>query len=181
MSCSSMAQTLLQQTSFSIYWPIYCLGLWYSTGSFSCPAWAGNSADFPWERRAPARLRKPRWSVALPGTTRRKPKTKWPWPYTPLDVRQDTSVPLAMEALNGLLHPCRAGWKSALWVGADSATHADVYQEHTNPSLVQHTYTAGKRLHMSKNSRGGYKRAEILPIGSSTEISPTQPHIICVE
>ena len=26
----------------------------------------------PWERRAPARLQKPRWSVALPGTTRRK-------------------------------------------------------------------------------------------------------------
>jgi hypothetical protein len=41
-------------------------------------------------------------------------------PYTPQDVLRDTSVPLAMEALNGLLHPCRAGCKSALWVGADS-------------------------------------------------------------
>ena len=25
-------------------------------------------ARFPWERRAPARLQKPRWSVAFPGT-----------------------------------------------------------------------------------------------------------------
>jgi len=36
----------------------------------------GTSAEA--ERRAPAWLRKARWSVALPGTTKRKPKTKWP-------------------------------------------------------------------------------------------------------
>ena len=39
---------------------------------FTCPAPVPS-----WERRAPARLRKPRWSVALPGKT----LGNWQWRY----------------------------------------------------------------------------------------------------
>ena len=39
------------------------------------PAYAGMT--FYWERRAPARLQKPRWSVALPGKT----LENWQWIY----------------------------------------------------------------------------------------------------
>jgi len=43
-----------------------------------------------------------------------------------------------MEALNGLLHPCRAGCKSALWVGTDSAPPPAPPQQ---PPLDDYTFT----------------------------------------
>ena len=52
---------------------------------------------FPWERRAPARLRKPRWSVALPGTTRRKPKTKWPCTTSGYIAIHESHPPLSLS------------------------------------------------------------------------------------
>ena len=36
-----------------------------------------SSHGFPWERRAPARLQKPRWSVALPGESTGAGLTEW--------------------------------------------------------------------------------------------------------
>src|SRR5438132_7522219 len=34
-----------------------------------CPFRKSFASAFPWDRRAPGRLQKPRWSVALPGKT----------------------------------------------------------------------------------------------------------------
>jgi hypothetical protein len=42
-----------------------------------CPFRKSCTTVLPWERRAPARLQKPRWSVALPG----KAVENWQWMY----------------------------------------------------------------------------------------------------
>jgi IS605 OrfB family transposase len=47
-----------------------------------CPFRKSCTSALPWERRAPARLQKPRWSVALPGKT----LENWQWIYE-TDIR----------------------------------------------------------------------------------------------
>src|SRR5437660_7850230 len=46
-----------------------CRELFEHIPSHRCPFRQSFASALPWDRRAPARLQKPRWSVALPGKT----------------------------------------------------------------------------------------------------------------
>ena len=63
-----------------------------------------------WERRAPARLQKPRWRVALPGTT----LENW-WGMYETDIEGSSNVPgplRAFECCNGV------GWRNVRSAGS---------------------------------------------------------------